>query len=115
MNSNLIICEYKKAGDLLLSEGFYRQSITMYWIACRYIIFDILSKNGIHYNSTRNALVEFLKINSNSPINSLFWFLDSISTLCEWNPAFKVDKKQANIIKNMFNNILIHYEQSNSL
>lgn len=111
MNSDSIIYEYKKAGDKLLSEGFYRQAITMYWIACRHLIFHQLSVKGIHYTSTRNALLEFIKKNRDNTINSQIWFLDSISTLCEWNPEYKVDKKQANRIKNMFNNILIHYGQ----
>lgn len=109
MNSDFIIYEYKNAGDKLLAEGFHRQSIIMYWIACRYLIFYILSAQGIHYTSTRNALLEFIKKNKNNMINSQIWLLDSISTLCEWNPELKIDKRQASKIKNILNNILAYY------
>lgn len=110
MNSKLIIYEYKEAGDKLLSENFHRQAIIMYWIACRFLIFHILSINEIHYVSTRNALLEFMKSNKNNKISSQVWVLDSIATLCEWNPEYKVNKMLAIKVKKIFNNIITHYE-----
>ncbi len=110
MNSKLIIYEYEKAGDKLLSEGFHRQAIIMYWIACRFLIFHILSTKGIHYISTRNAMLEFIKSNRSNTINSQVWVLDSIATLCEWNPEYKVNRTQAIKVKKLFNNIITHYE-----
>lgn len=93
--------QYMQASKLLINDGFYRQSINLSWIALRLTIFKWLKYNNIPYDSSKDA---FLKIIQNFPQNNIssnVWFLDTVSTLCEWDENFEVEQSSATYFYDM--------------
>lgn len=92
---DIVIKQYMKASEQLIHEGFYRQSINLSWIALRLTIFRWLKYKGISYNSSRDAFLKIIQYFSQDRISSNLCFLDTISTLCEWDENFNIDISSA--------------------
>lgn len=90
-----IIDQYMQASKKLIQEDFYRQSINLSWIALRLTIFKWLKCMNIPYDSSRDAFLKFIQHFPQNNISSDIWFLDTISTLCEWDENFKADISSA--------------------
>lgn len=90
-----IIEQYIQASKELIHNGFYRQSINLSWIALRLTIFKWLKNRNIPYDSSRDAFLKIIQYFPQKSISSNIWFLDTVSTLCEWDENFKVDISSA--------------------
>lgn len=90
-----IIEQYMQASKKLIHDGFYRQSINLSWIALRLAIFKWLKYKDIPYESSRDAFLKIIQYFPQESISTNICFLDTISTLCEWDENFKVNISSA--------------------
>lgn len=91
--------------ELLISEGFYRESVIIAWIDTRSIIFNYLLKNNIRYTNTREALSKIMEKFNDGKISSDIWFLETISTLCEWDNTLGISMEQSIEFRNICNHV----------
>lgn len=95
-----IIEQYMQASKKLIHDGFYRQSINLSWIALRLAIFKWLKYKDIPYESSRDAFLKIIQYFSQESISTNICFLDTISTLCEWDENFNIDFSSAKYFYN---------------
>lgn len=95
-----------QASKQLIHDGFYRQSINLSWIALRLTIFRWLKCRNIPYDSSRDAFFKIMQHFPKNRISSDIWFLDTVSTLCEWDENFKADISSAKCFYDMSNEII---------
>lgn len=86
-----IIKQYIQASNKLINDGYYRQSINLTWIAFRLSLFKWLKDKRIPYNSTKEAILKILHYFENDNISTSIWYLETISTLSEWDEDFKIN------------------------
>lgn len=84
-----------QASKELIHDGFYRQSINLSWIALRLTIFKWLKYKDIPYESSRDAFLKIIQYFPQESISTNICFLDTISTLCEWDENFNIDFSSA--------------------
>lgn len=84
-----------QASKKLIYDGFYRQGINLSWIALRLTIFKWLKYKDISYESSRDAFLKIIQYFPQESTSSCIWFLDTISTLCEWDENFKINISSA--------------------
>lgn len=84
-----------QASKKLIHDGFYRQGINLSWIALRLTIFKWLKYKDISYESSRDAFLKIIQYFPQESTSSCIWFLDTISTLCEWDENFKINISSA--------------------
>lgn len=104
--TNELLNQDWQSSDILISNGYYRQGVILTWIALRRFIFQYLTSCEISFSSTREALLKFILIHKNEDISSKIWFLESISTLCEWGDDYLVEENQAIEFKYISANII---------
>lgn len=84
-----------QASKELIHDGFYRQSVNLSWIALRLTIFKWLKYKDIPYESSRDAFLKIIQYFPQESISTNICFLDTISTLCEWDENFNIDFSSA--------------------
>lgn len=101
-----IIGQYLHASKQLIHDGFYRQSINLSWIALRLTIFKWLKYRDIPYDSSRDAFLKFIQYFPQDDISSNIWFLDTVSTLSEWDENFNIDFSDAKYFYDMCRDVI---------
>ena len=87
------------AADVLLCSGYYKQAVILWGIAVRTSVFRYLEYHQVPYNSSREAFLKVLTSLNQESIISDLWKLETISTLCEWDPDFQLSESTALEIK----------------
>jgi hypothetical protein len=101
-----IIEQYMQASKKLIHDGFYRQSINLSWIALRLAIFKWLKYKDIPYESSRDAFLKIIQYFPQESISTNICFLDTISTLCEWDENFNINLSSAKCFYVMCHSII---------
>lgn len=105
---DILVEQYMKASKQLIHEGFYRQSINLSWIALRLTIFKWLKYKNIEYKNSRDAFLKIIQHFPQESISTKICFLDTISTLCEWDENFNIDFSSAKYFYDMCHSIIKH-------
>lgn len=95
-----------KASEELIHAGFYRQSINLSWIALRLMVFKWLKYKNIPYENSRDAFLKIIQYFPQENISANICFLDTISTLCEWDENFNIDLSSAKYFYDMCHSII---------
>lgn len=94
----------KDASTILFENGFYSESIILYWHILRFNIFDFLTRNNISYDSTREALKETVQYLSkkNSKDSENLCFFETVATLLEWDDRKTITEKEGSELREIF-------------
>jgi hypothetical protein len=99
------------SGEILISKGLYKEAIVAFWTGIRTIVFYELKNKEIQFQSTEEAIKEFVKLHSDSEISESVIFLEKTALLCEWDIFFCVKYSQVqeyqNICMNFIGNFLL--------
>lgn len=95
-----------QASKKLIHDGFYRQSINLSWIALRLTIFKWLKYKDISYESSRDAFLKIIQYFPQESISTNICFLDTISTLCEWDENFNINHSYAKYFYDMCHSMI---------
>jgi len=94
--------EKLEAIDTLKKHQHYNVATTVMWSYIREIIFELLLRKEIKFNSTEQAIIGIFKIIDKHDVKQAIYFLYTISTMADWDESFVINKNDFALIKDKF-------------